>query len=126
MECYFGSISLPEDNQVHKSAVVTFHIPQLGIRFKAPFDGVNANHCDYASLLAVLEFIDSNQKYFKNHTFQIYGNNSSVVNQVNRRETTPDDFEPLLEKALDYREKYRFSLEWVPMKDNDAFDDLFN
>lgn len=126
MECYFGSVELPEDNALSKSAVVTFHIPDLGIKFKAPFDAVDRNHGDYASLLALLEFIDSNQKYFANHTFQIYGNNISVINQINCREDPPPVFSHLFKKAVGYRDRYRFSLEWVPTDDNAAFEDLFN
>ena len=40
MDCYFGSYELPDDAQIDKSAVVMFTIPELGIKFKAPFDGV--------------------------------------------------------------------------------------
>jgi Cu2+-containing amine oxidase len=126
MDCFFATYELPDGNALCKSAIVSFHIPDLGIRFKAPFDAVDRNHGDYASLLALLEFIDSNQKYFANHTFQIYGNNISVINQINRRETPPPVFTHLLEKALGYRQRYRFSLEWVPTDDNTAFEDLFN
>ena len=126
MECYFGIFELPENNQDGKSAVVSFQIPDVGIRFKAPFAGVNKNHSDLASLLALLEFIDSNQKYFTNHTFQIFGNNLSVINQVNGREHPPEIFEHLMEKAARYRDKYRFSLDWVPQGDNPAIDPLFD
>jgi hypothetical protein len=126
MECYFGSASLPDDNQSGKSAVVMFHIPDVGIRFKAPFDGVDTDHCDLASFLALLEFIDSNQKYFSSHTFQIYGNNLRIINQLNQRDIPPEIFEPLMEKVVEYRQKYRFSLEWVPTWDNSANDSLLD
>ena len=126
MECYFASAALPDDNQTGKTAVVMFHIPDVGIRFKAPFDGVDHDHCDLASFLALLEFIDSNQKYFSSHTFEIYGNNQRIINQLNQREASPELFEPLMEKASAYREKYRFSLEWVPSKDNAALDSLLD
>lgn len=126
MECYFGSCSLPEGNPAGKSAVVMFNIPEIGIAFKAPFAGVDNDHCDLASLLALLEFIDSNQKYFSKHTYEIFGNNQRVINQVNSRETPPLMFVELLKKASVYREKYRFSLEWVPSRDNPAFDILFD
>jgi len=122
MECYFGTYNLPEDNHLDKSAVVLFHIPEVGIRFKAPFNAVNIDHSAYASLLALLEFIDSNQKYFKSHTYQIYGSNLKVVNQINQLQQSPDELKPLLEKALDYRKKYRFSLKWVPDTDNPALE----
>jgi len=126
MDCYFGSYELPEDSPTEKSAVVAFHIPQVGIRFKAPFAGADRTHTELASLLALLEFIDSNQKYFSNHTFQIYGNSLPVVNYMNQREATPEIFSHLLERALDYREKYRFSIEWIPARDNPLYEDLLD
>jgi len=126
MDCFFGSYELPPDNETGKTAIVTFFIPDVGIRFKAPFDAVNIDHSDFASLLALLEFIDTNQKYFSNHTYQIFGNNQRIINLVNQREEIPEMFLPLLEKARKYREKYRFSLEWVPTWDNSAYDSLLD
>jgi hypothetical protein len=122
MECYFGSLDLPKDNQIDKSAIVLFNIPQIGIRFKAPFDAVDQDHLAYASLLALLEFIDSNQKYVAGHSFQIYGNNLNVINQINLGKTVPSHFRPLLEKAKSYRQKLGFSLQWVPSRDNPAYE----
>ena len=126
MECFFGSYELPEQNQLDKSTVVTFRIPQVGISFKAPFDGADNDHSDLASLLALLEFIDGNQKYFSNRTYLIYGNNLKVVNLVNEREQPPAEYTHLLQKAQSYRKKYRFSLEWISANDNPVFDTLFD
>jgi len=126
MECYFGSCQLPQDNELDKSAVVSFNIPEIGIKFKAPFAAVDPDHGDLAALLALLEFIDGNQKYFSKRAYQIYGNNLKVINGVNQREQIPEKFAYLLAKALDYREKYRFSLEWIPDKDNPVHDSLFD
>ncbi len=126
MECYFGSQTLPMGNELDKTAVVSFSIPEIGIRFKAPFKGIDNNHSDFASFLALLEFIDSNQKYFSNHTYQIYGNNLSVINQINKREELEDQFLPLFKQACSFKEKYKFSLEWIPSQDNLACDDLFD
>jgi hypothetical protein len=126
MECYFGSIQLPEGNELRKSAVVTFFIPEIGIRFKAPFEGVDVDHSDFASLLSLLEFIDGNQKYFSIATYQIFGNNLHIVNMVNKRESAPLCFAELIEKAERFRSKYNFSLDWVPARDNSAFDSLFD
>lgn len=126
MDCYFGSYKLPDDTQIDKSAIVVFSIPELGIKFKAPFDGVDEDHNDYASLLALLEFIDGNQKYFSKNTFQIYGNNIKIINQVNERETSPLQFSNLLIKAKNYRDKYRFSLEWISADENPVFQKLFD
>ncbi len=126
MDCYFGACPLPEENQLGKGSVVVFHIPKVGIRFKAPFNGVDGNHCDLASLLALLEFIDSNQKYFSNHTYQIFGNNLTLINQLNGREDSSEMLKPLLERAQQYRTKYHFSLDWVPANENPALDSLLD
>ncbi len=126
MECYFGSCELPFDNQLNKSAVVSFIIPEIGIKFKAPFDAVNGDHSDFASLLALLEFIDSNQKYFSKATYQIFGNNLNIVNQVNLRQAVPEKFSHLLHKALNYRDKYRYSLDWIDQLSNPTFDSLLD
>lgn len=126
MDCFFGTHELPESSSMGKNAVVTFSIPDIGIWFKAPFEGVDQNHCGLASLLALLEFIDSNQKYFSNHTYQIFGNHNKVINQVNGREDIPKQFETLMLKAKGYRDKYRFSLEWIPTSDNDSLNQLLD
>ncbi len=126
MDCYFGAYPLPENNPAGKSALVLFHIPEVGIRFKAPFAAVDPDHSDLASLLALLEFIDTNPKYFSNHTFQIFGNNLTLINQLNGREPVDARFLELLEKAKVYRAKYRFSVAWVPARDNSAFDMLLD
>jgi hypothetical protein len=126
MDCYFGAYPLPPENDLGKSALVLFSIPDLGIKFKAPFDAADPDHSDLAALLTLLEFIDSNQKYFRNQTFQLYGNNLTLINQLNGREITPERFRHLMEKAQVYRQKYRFALEWIPARDNSAFDTLLD
>lgn len=126
MECYFGSVQLPNEGQTDKSVVVTFNIPELGIKFKAPFDAVDPNHGDLAALLALLEFIDSNQKYFSKHTYQIFGNNLKVINAVNRRDELPPTFTHLIAKAVGYRSKYRYSLQWVPVRHSSDLEELFD
>lgn len=126
MDCFFGTYDLPDQQNDRQNAVVTFNIPDVGIRFKAPFRGANGNHCHLASLLALLEFIDGNQKYFVNHTYQIFGNNYKIINQVNGRESFPPEFSPLMDKAEGYRKKYGYSLEWIPTAENPAYDILFD
>ncbi len=126
MECYFGSHKLPENNGLDKSTLVSFHIPEVGIRFKAPFAAINADHGDLAALLALLEFIDTNQKQLPNKAYEIYGNNLKVINGVNHRDELPESFAHLLEKAEKYRKKYRFSLDWQSRRDNPELDSLFD
>ena len=127
MECYFGSHELPNDNDCpDKTVIVSFHIPEVGIKFKAPFAAEDHDHGDLAALLALLEFIDGNQKYFPNQTYQIFGSNINIVNGVNQRDNLPDKFAHLLDKTKDYREKYHFSLDWTPSNGNPDFEALFD
>jgi hypothetical protein len=105
---------------------VIFYIPELGIRFKAPFDGVDDDHNDFAALLALLEFIDSNQKYLKSNAYQIFGNNKKLINQLNLVEPLPNKFMNLFEKTTDYKKKYRFSLSWISQDRNTALDNLYD
>lgn len=126
MDCFFGSFELPIRNELQKSAVVIFHIPELGIRFKAPFDGVDGDHNDFAALLALLEFIDSNQKYFKNNAYQIFGDNRKLINQLNQIEPLPSKFLSLFEKTRGYKKKYQISLSYIPQDRNTALDNLYD
>ena len=103
-----------------------FFIPDAGIRFKAPFSGVDQDHSDLASLLALLEFIDSNQKYLSKQTYQVYGDNLSIINQINGSGRVREEFGHLLKQATEYRDKYRFSLQWVPSTENVAIDELLD
>ena len=126
MECYFGARQLPCETTDGKSSVVMFFIPDAGIRFKAPFAGVDQDHSDLASLLALLEFIDSNQKYLSKQTYQVYGDNLSIINQINGSSKMREEFGNLLTKASEYRDKYGFSLQWVPSAENIATEELLD
>lgn len=125
MDCYFGIHHLPKTKDSKNRAIVAFSIPELGVRFKAPFTGVDNDHCALASLLALLEFIDSNQKFFANRAYQIFGNDHAVIDQVNGRLEYQEQFEGLIARAENYRDKYRFSLEWIPTADNEALGPAF-
>ncbi|MEE8577693.1 MAG: hypothetical protein V3T31_10595 [candidate division Zixibacteria bacterium] len=124
MDCFFGTYQLGPDDSDRLETLVTFNIPDLGIRFKAPFSGVDDNHCSFASLLSLLEFIDGNQNYLANKTYQIFGNDKTTIDQVNESSLAPDEFAPLMDKARNYRKKYRFSLAWIPTWENAAYDSL--
>lgn len=105
--------------------LVCFTIPSAGITFKAPFSGETL-HTDYASLLTLLEFVELNQKIFQGKDLKIYGDNLDMINQVNLKSVCRFEFSDLLKKTLDYRDKYNFSLGWIPRKNNPATNFLFD
>ncbi|MCX6827247.1 MAG: hypothetical protein NTV06_08310 [candidate division Zixibacteria bacterium] len=105
--------------------LVCFSIPEAGIFFKAPFAGEEL-HTEYASLLTLLEFIEINQKLIKGQNLKIYGNNLDLINQVNMKSICRFEFTELLKKTCEYKERYEFSIGWVPKDRNPAIRSIFD
>jgi hypothetical protein len=123
MELYFGSLKgLNSDTKSRN--LVTFAIPDLGVKFKAPFPASNIA-LDYASLLTLLEFIEINPKLFGNRTLELYSNNSELVDQVNKSRVNQLELMPFLKRALQFRAKLKYSLNWIPDPENPAGDTPF-
>jgi hypothetical protein len=115
MELFFGSYRADNDT----SALVSFVIPEIGIHFKAPIKAEKIA-LDYASLLALLEFVEVNPQLFANKALEICCNSYDLIAQVESCTTTDLSLAPLLRKALTYRRKLNYSLRWVPRNDNPA------
>lgn len=118
MEVYFGSLKFPQSD-VRPDNLVTFCIPDIGVRFKAPHKA-DDEIIDYASLLTLLEFIDVNPQLFNNRSLELYCNNFDLVSQVNNCQTADQYIAPLIERAQKYRSRMKYSLNWVPRPDNPA------
>ncbi len=118
MELFFGSHKISGGNAAPGN-LVTFSIPDLGVRFKAPYAADNTV-LDYAALLTLLEFIEINPQLFTNRALELYCNNYDLVNQVKDSRVEDIELAPFLRKALEYRSKLRFSLNWIPAPDNPA------
>jgi hypothetical protein len=116
MELYFGSMEgMNDDARQHN--LVTFNIPDLGVNFKAPFPA-DSMTLEYAALLTLLEFIDINPQLFSNRALELFSDNSELVSQVNNCRVSEKDLIPLLQKALQYRSKLKFSINLSPPSDN--------
>ncbi len=112
MELYFGSLKgLNTDIKPHN--LVTFNIPDLGVKFKAPFPAEDMA-LDYASLLTLLEFVEINPQLFTNRALELYSNNSELVDQIENKQVNRTELIPFLKKALHYRSKLNYSLNWTP------------
>lgn len=120
MQCFFSGEMLAHPDQPVTAGVVSFKIPDLDITFRAQFKG-SAKECQYASLLALLEFVDLNPHLFKNKTLEIFSDSESVVRQVNNSQVamTPD-LEPYRSMAITYRRKYPYLLSLVSEGNNPA------
>lgn len=119
MKCYFQGFTRSDDKDSMFNGFVSFYIPELGIRFKGQYNG-SQDECEYASLLALLEFIELNAHLFKDRRVEILGNNFAVVSQVNAQSKPNRQLEPFCKLARDYRQKIPFTLNWIPSDENMA------
>lgn len=124
MQCYFYSEVFARPGQPLTAGVVSFKIPDLDITFRSQFKG-NPLECQYASLLALLEFVDLNPQLFKHKTLELYCDSDMVVRQVNNQEIVPPkDLEPYRNMALTYRRKFPYNLTLIPRHTNPAKDNI--
>jgi len=118
MRCYFYA-EKPGDPSEIGDGVLSFCLPEAQITFRARYRGTAAT-CDYAALLALLEFVELNPKLFEGKTLEIYGDSFAVVNQVNEQLFCKKDLEPFRNMALVFKRKIPYILNWVPPSDNPA------
>lgn len=120
MQCYFTGEVFVRPGQPITAGVVSFQIPDLDITFRAQFKG-SPQECQYASLLALLEFVDLNPHLFRNKTLELYSDSLMVVSGVNEESTAlPKDLEPYRNMALTYRKKFPFNLTHIRRGSNPA------
>jgi len=120
MKCYFSSHSL-EDAADRGPGVVCFTVPELKISFRARYMGTETE-CRYAALLSLLEFADINPQLFKEKILQIYCDSPVLVGQINMQLNCSPSMEPYLNRALSYKKKVPFSLDWIKLRENPAYD----
>jgi hypothetical protein len=118
MELYFASMTSSGMRPSQRNLVI-FAIPDLGVRFKAPYAAAEMT-LDYASLLTLLEFVEINPKLFANRALELYCHNADLVKQVNTCQVDTPDLAPYLQKALEYRQKLNYSINWISPDDNPA------
>ncbi|UCD16392.1 MAG: hypothetical protein JSV44_07965 [Candidatus Zixiibacteriota bacterium] len=124
MDCYFGSYGQESGRKI-KRQLVCFAIPEAGISFKAPFSGEKL-HTEYASLLTLLEFVELNRKLFEGQRLEIYCDNLELINQINMETECRYEYSELLRKTLDYKDKFSFTIGWIPSESNPATRYLFD
>jgi len=118
MELYFASMESPAA-QPRPRNLVTFAIPDIGVSFKAPYEAEDMT-LEYASLLTLLEFIEINPKLFTNRALELYCNSADLVDQINTRRVDKPGLAPYLKKALEYRLRLKYSINWIRPDDNPA------
>ena len=124
MQCFVTGEMFVRPGQPVTAGVVSFKIPDLDIVFRAQFKGT-AQECQFASLLALLEFVDLNPQLFKNKTLELFSDSTMVVRQINNTGLqTTKELAPYREMALSYRRKYPYNLDLVRRGANPAQQDI--
>jgi hypothetical protein len=123
MRCFFHGRNRELEGTSGFNGVVSFAIPDIGITFRAQFKGSH-DECEYASLLALLEFVELNPHLFRNKRIEIFGNDDQIINQVNQGSEPTRNLEPYLNMAVGYKHKIPFTLNWIPDNENLAQDGL--
>ncbi len=123
MKCFYHGRKRDDNGLAGYNSLVTFAIPDIGITFRAQFNGTQ-DECEYASLLALLEFVELNPHLFKNKRIEVFGNDYKIISQVNKGLKAPKGLEPYLNMAVGYKRKIPFTLNWIPINENLAQDGL--
>ena len=119
MKCYFSAKSEPKEKSKNDRVLISFAIPDLGVLFRTHYKG-ELDECSYMSLLKLLKFIESNLKAFQNQKIQILSHDPRIIYQVNQRESCGELLEKLHGLALLYKERLKYSLNWIPLQQNRA------
>ena len=123
MKCFYQGRTRPSKTTDDSNGLVSFSIPDIGIIFRARFAGTQ-EECEYASLLALLEFVELNPHLFKNKRIEVFGNDNRIISQVNQKMKPPRKLEPYVDMAVEYKRKFPFTLRWIPDSENVAQDGL--
>ncbi len=119
MRCYFyGSVG-GEDQLVRQAGTVSFAVPDIGVIFRSRWSG-NLLECQYAALLSLLRFIETNAKLFKDKNIDILTDASVIVYQLSKDTFIFKNIEPYYRLVQTYKSKFPFSLHWIPQKENPA------
>ncbi|MEW5702898.1 MAG: hypothetical protein AB1792_11815 [Candidatus Zixiibacteriota bacterium] len=118
MRCYFSSQKPGPADQAGEG-FVSFVIPELSITFRARYTGTKAA-CEYAGLLALLEFVQINPQLFTERTLEIFGDSFTVVNQVNKRLLCRRELEGFRNAALLLKQSIPYTIDWVARNENPA------
>jgi hypothetical protein len=119
MRCYFNGITLSEDPMARSEGTVSFAIPDLGVVFRSRWIG-NLYDCQYAALLSLLQFIDTNKKAFQDQSIEIYTDSSVVTYQLTKGGPMLKKLKAAYRAVMQYKSKFAFKVNWVPLRDNPA------
>ncbi|UCB52327.1 MAG: hypothetical protein JSV10_10155 [Candidatus Zixiibacteriota bacterium] len=125
IKCFVSVKTLLKDKEKKQTGLVNFAIPDLGVLFKTRQSGSHYE-LEYKSLLALLRFIDLNQKAFRNQKLSVLCSSPLLVYQMNENSLCQKEVERDRNLALAYKRKLKFSVSWVPEGENRALSGMMD
>jgi hypothetical protein len=119
MRCYFWGTSNEMDRSRSGHGVISFAIPDWGLQYRAAQVGTAAE-CEFAALLALLRFTQSNPRLFEGKTLELFTDAVTLVYQLNRQAAAGLAETKLLTLVRAVRQRIPFKLAWVPSEQNAA------
>jgi hypothetical protein len=123
IQAFFFGTSFGERINGKPVGLTGFAIPDLGVVFRTRHSG-SLHECQYIGLLALLKFINDNQKQLCNYQFEILSDSTLVVYQISHRKFFTSELAPFYAAAIDYKSKINYKISWVPRQENIAITGL--
>ncbi|UCE65595.1 MAG: hypothetical protein JSU85_12095 [Candidatus Zixiibacteriota bacterium] len=117
LRCYFFGQNFSKEKMTKSTGLAGFAIPDLGLVYRSRFSGT-LFECQYAGLLALLRFIDTNKKSFKGIRFEILSDSAVVVYQVTQKKFISEELIPSFRAVIGFQKKIPFKISWVPTEEN--------
>ncbi len=117
MKCYFHGRQYEHDDS--RSGLVSFAIPDLGVFYRVRQEGTTLE-LEYKSLVALLQFLKTNEQLISYREFDIHGDSIATVFQLAGRLPTPSEILVFHRKIHRFRKSLRFNVSWLPSALNRA------
>jgi len=125
MQCFFYGLTQSDDPLVSSLGTVSFAVPDIGVIFRSRWQG-NLYECQYAALLSLLQFIETNEKVFKADTIEIYSDSPVVIYQLTKGGPIAKALRPFYQAVKQFNTKFSFKVNWIPQKENPACNGICN
>jgi hypothetical protein len=119
MQCFFFGTSFGQQVAGHQFGLAGFAIPDLGVIFRSRWTGT-LYECQYAGLLSLLQFAESNQKSLGQFQLEVLSDSAIVVYQIAHKKFISKELEPFYNCAMNFKKKVDYRISWVPRHENVA------
>jgi hypothetical protein len=111
MKCYFNGRT--DECGDGRGGLVSFAIPDLGVLYRVRQEG-SPLELEYKSLIALLNFLKTNEQLISYREFDIQGDSIATVFQLAGRLPTPSEMLIFHQQIQRFRKSLRFNVSWLP------------